>query len=86
VQGFSKFWPDKDSDYDLETFRVRFVEEAMHEGHSTYDLVVSSQHDDYELVRPSSEKLRSFRLFANYPYSWTTLMTGDIQFSSREQP
>jgi hypothetical protein len=49
-QGFSKFWPEKEVDYDLETFRVRFVEEAVHEGHSTYDFVVSSQHDDYELV------------------------------------
>ena len=44
------FWPSKVDDFDFETFRVRFLEEALHEGHSTFDLVVSSQHDDYELA------------------------------------
>ena len=39
-----------ESDFKLETFRVRFVDEAVHEGHSTLDFVVSSQHDDYELA------------------------------------
>lgn len=47
---FPTFWPLIDEDYELETFRVRFVEEAVHEGHSTFDFVVSSQHDDYELA------------------------------------
>ena len=44
------FWPNKNDGFDFETFRVRFVEEAIHEGHTTFDLVVSSQHDDYELA------------------------------------
>ena len=29
--------------------KVRFCEEAVHEGHSTLDFVVSSRYDDYEL-------------------------------------
>ena len=44
------FWPNKEDGFDFETFRVRFIEESIHEGHSTFDLVVSSQHDDYELA------------------------------------
>ena len=32
-----------------ESFRVRFIEEQLHEGHSTLDFVVSSSYDDYEL-------------------------------------
>jgi len=47
---FPVFWPHRDSDFELETFRVRFVDESVHEGHSTLDFVVSSQHDDYELA------------------------------------
>ena len=35
---------------DCESFRVRFVEETVHQGHSTLDFVVSSAHDDYELA------------------------------------
>ena len=50
LQDFPVFWPLRDSDFELETFRVRFVDEAVHEGHSTLDFVVSSQHDDYELA------------------------------------
>ena len=49
-ENFEVFWPSKDAEFDCETFRVRFVEETVHEGHSTFDLVVSSQHDDYELA------------------------------------
>ena len=29
---------------------MRFVEETVHQGHSTLDFVVSSAHDDYELA------------------------------------
>lgn len=47
---FPTFWPLREKDFELETFRVRFVDEAVHEGHSTLDFVVSSQHDDYELA------------------------------------
>jgi len=47
---FPVFWPVRETDFELETFRVRFVDEAVHEGHSTLDFVVSSQHDDYELA------------------------------------
>ena len=49
IQEFPTFWPLRESDFELETFKVRYVEEAVHEGHSTFDFVVSSQHDDYEL-------------------------------------
>lgn len=59
------FWPVKHEEYDLDYFKVfniylllnmlhilskvRFCEEAVHEGHSTLDFVVSSRYDDYEL-------------------------------------
>jgi len=47
---FPTFWP-KEGELDCQTFRVRFVEETVHQdSHSTFDLVVSSQHDDYELA------------------------------------
>ncbi|XP_040567236.1 putative receptor-type tyrosine-protein phosphatase mosPTP-1 isoform X1 [Lepeophtheirus salmonis] len=46
---FPVFWPTRDEEFDQECFKVRFIEEAIHEGHSTYDLVISSRHDDYEL-------------------------------------
>ena len=32
-----------------ESFRVRFIEERLQEGHSTLDFLVSSRYDDYEL-------------------------------------
>ena len=43
------FWPIKNEEYDLGYFKVKFIEEAVHEGHSTLDFVVSSRYDDYEL-------------------------------------
>lgn len=43
------FWPVKNEEYDLGYFKVKFIEEAIHEGHSTLDFVVSSRYDDYEL-------------------------------------
>ena len=46
---FQIFWPIKNEEYDLGYFRVKFIEEAVHEGHSTLDFVVSSRYDDYEL-------------------------------------
>jgi len=46
---FPVFWPTKHEEYDLDYFKVRFIEEAIHEGHSTLDFVVSSRYDDYEL-------------------------------------
>ena len=58
---YPTFWPCKRGgegqphpaaaeEMECENFRVRFVEETVHQGHSTFDLVVSSQHDDYELA------------------------------------
>ncbi|TRY69985.1 hypothetical protein TCAL_10021 [Tigriopus californicus] len=47
---FPIFWPILDEEFDLETFRVRFIEKATHEGHSTLDFVLSSCQDDYELT------------------------------------
>ena len=49
TEDFSVFWPTKGEEYDLDYFKVRFIEEAVHEGHSTLDFVVSSRYDDYEL-------------------------------------
>ena len=46
---FPVFWPVKNEEYDLGYFKVKFIEEAVHEGHSTLDFVVSSRYDDYEL-------------------------------------
>ena len=46
---FPVFWPVKNEEYDLGYFKVKFIEEAIHEGHSTLDFVVSSRYDDYEL-------------------------------------
>ena len=43
------FWPVRNEEYDLGYFKVKFIEEAVHEGHSTLDFVVSSRYDDYEL-------------------------------------
>ena len=43
------FWPVKNEEFDLGYFKVKFIEEASHEGHSTLDFVVSSRYDDYEL-------------------------------------
>jgi len=48
-QDFPVIWPIKHEEYDLDYFKVRFIEEAIHEGHSTLDFVVSSRYDDYEL-------------------------------------
>ncbi len=48
--GFPIFWPLLDEEFDLEAFRVRYVEEAVHAGHSTFDFVLSSCQDDYELT------------------------------------
>ena len=31
-QEFPVFWPVRETDFELETFRVRFVDEAVHEG------------------------------------------------------
>ena len=50
MQEFERFWPEKNSDFNFETFRVRFVEESLHAGHTTYDFAVSSNHDDYGLA------------------------------------
>lgn len=44
------FWPLLDDEFDCSTFRVRYIEEAVHEGHSTFDFVLSSSQDDYELT------------------------------------
>ena len=44
------FWPVEDDEFDQDTFRVRFTERAVHEGHSTLDFVLSSSQDDYELT------------------------------------
>lgn len=48
-EDFPVIWPIKHEEYDLDYFKVRFIEEAIHEGHSTLDFVVSSRYDDYEL-------------------------------------
>lgn len=48
-QDLPVFWPGQGEEYDQESFRVRFIEEQLHEGHSTLDFVVSSSYDDYEL-------------------------------------
>ncbi len=48
--GFPVFWPVEDDEFDQDTFRVRFTERAVHEGHSTLDFVLSSSQDDYELT------------------------------------
>ncbi len=40
-----------EEEFDQDTsFRVRYVESATHEGHSTLDFVLSSCQDDYELT------------------------------------
>ncbi len=39
-----------DDEFEQDTFRVRFTERAVHEGHSTLDFVLSSSQDDYELT------------------------------------
>ena len=44
------FWPAGEDEIDQDTFRVRFTERAVHEGHSTLDFVLSSSQDDYELT------------------------------------
>lgn len=44
------FWPKKGEEFNLDCFKVRYIEEALHEGHSTLDFVVSSKVDDYELT------------------------------------
>jgi receptor-type tyrosine-protein phosphatase gamma len=55
TEDFAKFWPVKHEEYDLDYFKVRFIEEATHEGqathegHATLDFVISSRYDDYEL-------------------------------------
>ena len=48
-EDFPVIWPIKHEEYDLDYFKVKFIEEAIHEGHSTLDFVVSSRYDDYEL-------------------------------------
>ena len=48
--GYPAFWPILDEEMDLDTFRVRYIEEATHAGHSTFDFVLSSCQDDYELT------------------------------------
>jgi len=44
------FWPQQGEVFDMDCFKVRFIEETNHEGHSTLDFVVSSKVDDYELT------------------------------------
>ncbi len=48
--GCPVFWPLLDEEFDLEVFRVRFIERNVHSGHSTFDFVLSSCQDDYELT------------------------------------
>ncbi|XP_023332955.1 tyrosine-protein phosphatase 99A [Eurytemora carolleeae] len=65
-QELNVFWPGHNEEYDQECFRVRFIEEQIHEGHSTLDFVVSSRYDDYEL------KVRMIRC-AGWPHSSSPL-------------
>lgn len=44
------FWPLLEEEFDLGAFRVRFIERNVHSGHSTFDFVLSSCQDDYELT------------------------------------
>jgi len=43
------FWPIKFEEYDLDYFKVKHINEAIHERYSTLYFVVSSRYDDYEL-------------------------------------
>ena len=74
-EDFPIFWPLRDEEFDQESFRVRFIEEVVHEGHSTFDCVVSSCHDDYELAvriihcpdwADSSERFRVLKLVQDW--------------------
>ena len=49
-EAFPVFWPVMDEEFDFETFRVRYNEKATHSGHSTFDFVLSSCQDDYEMT------------------------------------
>jgi hypothetical protein len=50
-QEFPQFWPAaKTCELNYETFRVRFVEESVHAGHTTFDFAVASNHDDFGLA------------------------------------
>jgi len=46
---FPVFWPIKLEEHDMDYLKVKFIKEAIYEGHSTLDFVVSSLYDDYEL-------------------------------------